>query len=228
MGTGLLDGEEGNDERRLNDGRMIAGCGGTRKNTQACGVYGHMFLSRERSQFGHGNVRSYIRGVTASGVSCGRWRVSTSMKSLTCTVAIDAPSWKVFNFLADPQSLVQWAVTSAVNISTGQGNWWEITMPTMSGLMRMQPNAVFGVVDFHFIQAQGGPWTIPTRVLPDGEHSSELTVTVVPPTEFGSKAMDCSLVMIDRKLDRLKNILEGRDSGTMAFRRSVPGRTALL
>jgi hypothetical protein len=148
------------------------------------------------------------------------------MKSLTCTVAIDAPSWKVFNFMADPESLMQWAVTSAVNVPTGQGNWWEITLPMMSGLMRMQPNAVFGVVDFHFVQAQGGLWTIPTRVLPDGEHSSELTVTVIPPTEFGSKAMDCSLVMIDRKLDRLKNILEGRNSGSMEVRRSVPGRTA--
>ena len=221
MGTGLLDGEEGNDGRRLSDGRLVAGWVGLGKNTQACSVSGNIFLSRERSQFGHGNVRSYIRGVTASGVSCGRWRISKSMKSLTCTVAIDAPSWKVFNFLAEPQSLMKWAVTSAVNVSTGQGNWWEITMPTMSALMRMQPNAVFGVVDFHLVQAQGGHWTIPTRVLPDGEHSSELTVTVIPPTELGSKAMDCSLVMIDRKLDRLKNILEGRDGGSRTFRRSV-------
>lgn len=79
--------------------------------------------------------------------------------------------------------------------------------------MRMQPNAVSGVVDFHFIQAQGARWYIPTRVLLDSEHSSELTVTVFPPTGFGSRALDCSLILIDRKLDRLKDMLEGRDTG---------------
>ena len=154
-------------------------------------------------------MRHLTRGVTPRGIFYGDWWVSQSMKSITRSIFIDAPSWKVFNFLADPESLTQWAVLSLAPIRGGQERGWRVRTQVGTAVLTLRVHPMFGVVDFHFVE-DSQRWCLATRVVTDSHQTSEYIVTVFAPVNFGSRLLDRNVALIDRKLERLKGLMEGR------------------
>lgn len=153
--------------------------------------------------------RQPVRGVTPSGIFYGKWWISASLNSATRVVAIATPFWKVFNFLSDPKNLLQWAVTDIL-VSEGRGaGQFEATTSVGSIEVSMRIEPKFGIVDLSV--AKGQPtWHFFTRVLANSDRACEFIVTVISPSLFGSKLFDASTALVDKKLDRLKLLMEER------------------
>lgn len=152
-----------------------------------------------------------VRMVTSKGVSLGHWRASLSMKSFTCVFAMEAPSWKIFNFLVNPSNLSRWALPENVSILPHHDEWLRVVGPSGASMVRMRANALFEAVDFHFFHLDGTVWEIIFRIVHDTKYSSNVLLTIRPPDEFDLKRLDGGIWVMDKKLARLRRALESKE-----------------
>lgn len=128
-------------------------------------------------------------------------------RSRTKSVGIERPPAAVFAYLADPANWPQWAVVNALAVSPRPGEaWWDMTTPTGPAALRLRPDAATGILDHDFIAAEAS-WTVPARVVPNGD-GAEFLMTFFQPPQFTDDFFDAQNALVDTELGRLKEILE--------------------
>lgn len=128
------------------------------------------------------------------------------LNSITKTVSIAAPVSKVFAFLANPANWPQWAIVNVKSIKPGEGEWWEMQTPVGQAKLRLRPDASLGILD-HDFEAPDARWTVPARVVPNGD-GSEFMMTFFQPPAFTKDFFEQQISLVERELAKLKELLE--------------------
>ena len=81
-----------------------------------------------------------------------------------------------------------------------------MTTPTGPAMLRLRPDAAFGVLDHDFVAAEAS-WTVPARVVPNGD-GAEFMMTFFQPPQFTNSFFDSPIALVDIELARLKEVLE--------------------
>lgn len=128
------------------------------------------------------------------------------LNSITKTVSIAAPVSKVFEFLANPANWSQWAIVNVKSIKPGEGEWWEMQTPVGQAKLRLRPDASLGTLD-HDFEAPDASWTVPARVVANGD-GSEFMMTFFQPPAFAKDFFEQQISLVDRELAKLKELME--------------------
>ncbi|MFF8788912.1 SRPBCC family protein [Streptomyces sp. NPDC015125] len=130
-------------------------------------------------------------------------------RSVTKTVSLARPPAEVFAFLADPANWPRWAVVNIQAIEpTADPEWWLMDTPRGTARLRIRGNAEAGLLDHDYVDREAS-WTVPARVVPNGE-GSEFLLTLFQPPGFSDAYFDQQSALIDTEMDALKQELEGR------------------
>ncbi|GHE08470.1 SRPBCC family protein [Streptomyces alanosinicus] len=133
--------------------------------------------------------------------------MSTSL-SVTKTVSIDRPCEQVFAFLADPANWPRWAVVNIRAIEpTDDPDWWRMSTPLGPARLRLRAHAEFGVLDHDYVDDTAS-WSVPARVVPNGDGADFMITFHRPPTLTEAVFREQS-DLVDTELATLKKILEG-------------------
>ena len=126
--------------------------------------------------------------------------------SITKTVSIAAPPARVFAFLAEAANWLRWAIVNVKSVKPAAGDWWEMETPAGKARLRLRPNAALGTLD-HDFQAPDASWTVPARVVPNGD-GSEFMITFFQPPSFTREFFEEQAALVDRELAQLKLLME--------------------
>ncbi len=128
------------------------------------------------------------------------------LPSITKTVSIQAPVEKVFEFLSNPANWPLWAIVNVKAIRPSDDEWWDMETPAGQAKLRIRPDAATGLLD-HDFHAPDASWTVPARVVPNGDGSEFLLTFFQPPT-FGDDFFKQQISLVDSELAKLKQIME--------------------
>lgn len=129
-------------------------------------------------------------------------------RSVTKTVSLARPAAEVFAFLADPANWPRWAVVNIQAIEpTADPDWWLMDTPRGAARLRIRGNAEEGLLDHDYLDREAS-WTVPARVVPNGE-GSEFLITFFQPPGFSDTYFDEQSALIDNEMAALKRELEG-------------------
>jgi Polyketide cyclase / dehydrase and lipid transport len=132
---------------------------------------------------------------------------SGTRRSITKTVRIDRDVATVFAFLADPANWPRWAVVNVeATWPTADPAWWAMQTPHGQARLRIRAEARYGILDHDFVDPQAS-WTVPARVVPNGD-GSEFMMTFVQPPSFDDTFFDDQIKLVDTELAKLKDVLE--------------------
>ena len=126
--------------------------------------------------------------------------------SITKTISIDAPSDRVFEFLADAGNWPKWAVVNVKSVKPTDGTWWDMETLAGKAKLRIRPNAELGILD-HDFNAPEASWTVPARVVPNGS-GCEFMITFFQPPSFTRGFFEEQVALVDRELAQLKSLME--------------------
>ncbi len=126
--------------------------------------------------------------------------------SVTKTISIDAPAARVFTFVANLANWPKWAIGNVVAVKPGSGDWWALETRTGLGRLRIRPDETTGALD-HDLIAGGMQWTVQARVVARGE-GSEVSMTFVQPPSLANEAFNKQMVLVDKDLAKLKELME--------------------
>lgn len=136
------------------------------------------------------------------------------LNSITKTVSIDAPVGKVFEFLADAGNWAQWAVVNVKSIEPGEGEWWDMETPVGRARLRIRPDASLGLLD-HDFEAPDAAWTVPARVVANGD-GCEFMITFFQPPTFTKEFFEQQIGLVDKELAKLKELMESDSEASVA------------
>jgi uncharacterized protein YndB with AHSA1/START domain len=126
--------------------------------------------------------------------------------SITKSVSIDAPTARVFEFLANAANWPKWAIVNVKSVKPVDGEWWEMETPAGSARLRIRPNVALGTLD-HDFDAPDASWTVPARVVQNGG-GSEFMITFFQPTSFAKEFFEEQVSLVDNELAQLKKLME--------------------
>lgn len=128
------------------------------------------------------------------------------LDTITKTVSIDAPVAKVFDFLADAQNWLKWAIVNVKSIAPGEDGWWRMDTPAGLAKLRIRPHPAHGILD-HDFNAPDASWTVPARVVANGT-GCEFMITFYRPPIFTKESFEQQIALVDKELAQLKRLME--------------------
>ncbi|HUX88598.1 MAG TPA: SRPBCC family protein [Chloroflexota bacterium] len=132
---------------------------------------------------------------------------TSTARAITKSVTIQRDPAAVFRYLSD---LANWPAWGVVNVKAVKPQpeeaWWDLETPQGHGKIRLRPNADLGILDHDFI-GPDAQWTVPARVVPNGE-GTEFMMTFFQPPSFTDDVFVSQLSLVDVELAKLKEILE--------------------
>lgn len=128
------------------------------------------------------------------------------LNSMTKTVSINAPVAKVFQFLSDPANWPKWAVENVKSIKPSVSEWWDMETPVGQARLRIRPDLATGILD-HDFHAPEASWTVPARVVPNGD-GCDFIITFFQPPGFSKDFFEQQVGLVDRELAMLKHLME--------------------
>lgn len=128
------------------------------------------------------------------------------LNSITKIVSINAPVSKVFEFLSNPANWPLWAIVNVKSIKPGESAWWDMETPIGQAKLRIRPDATSGILD-HDFNTPDASWTVPARVVPNGD-GSEFMITFFQPPDFSKDFFEQQISLVDRELAKLKELME--------------------
>jgi len=126
--------------------------------------------------------------------------------AITKSISIDAPTDRVFAFLADAANWPQWAIVNVKSVKRADDQWWDMETPAGMAKLRIRAIAELGILD-HDFQAPDASWTVPARVVPNGS-GSELMITFFQPPALTKQFFEEQAALVDKELAQLKSIME--------------------
>jgi uncharacterized protein YndB with AHSA1/START domain len=128
------------------------------------------------------------------------------LRSITRTVSIEAPTEKVFSFLADAANWPSWSIINVLSVSPAESDWWHMKTPGGMAKLRIRPNAELGILD-HDFNAPEAQWSVPALVVQNGTGTLFMITFFQPPT-FTDAFFDEQVLLVDKELAKLKEIME--------------------
>lgn len=126
----------------------------------------------------------------------------------TVAIRIDRPAAQVYEFVADPARLTEWASGLASSLQQVEGLWVGDT-PAGRATIRFSPRNEFGIAD-HWVSLDGKPEIhMPVRVIAhDGQ--SEIFITVFRQPDMDDETYARDVDWVGRDLARLKQVVESQ------------------
>jgi len=112
----------------------------------------------------------------------------------------------VYDFLADPANMPQWASGLGKGIEQIDGKWLADT-PEGKLEVRFAPVNDFGVLDHEVVTASGESVFVPMRVVANGD-GCELTFTLFRQSGMSDDKFNEDTAWVTRDLETLKTLLE--------------------
>jgi hypothetical protein len=128
--------------------------------------------------------------------------------SKTVSVSIDRAPRDVYEFVANPENLPRWAAGLGRSVSQVQGRWIVQTSSGPMGIRFVDRNDM-GVLDHVVTLASGEEILVPMRVVRNGT-GSEVMVTVFRLPGMSAEKFAEDVTLVQRDLDTLKSVLEGK------------------
>jgi hypothetical protein len=130
-------------------------------------------------------------------------------RSTTKSVTVARSPDYVFSFIADGSNWPKWAVANVKAASRGnEADWWNLSTPHGPARLRIRAQAEQGLLDHDWIDSQAS-WTVPARVVPNGD-GAEFLMTFSQPPSFSDPFFDEQIKLVDIELAKLKEVLEAR------------------
>ena len=122
---------------------------------------------------------------------------------------IDRPAKDVYDYVADPLHLPEWAPGLGSTIELVDGEW---TMDSTLGRITVAfaPRNDFGILDHHVRLESGQVFYNPVRVIADGD-GCEVVFTVRRPPETSDEDFERDVRAVSADLAGLKRLLESRE-----------------
>lgn len=125
-------------------------------------------------------------------------------------ISIRRNAQDVYDFVAAPEHLAQWASGLGKTIRQVDGEWIA-DGPDGEVKVRFAERNAFGVLDHWITTAQGTEISIPLRVIPDGQ-GSNLMLTLLRQPGMSAERFAADAAWVLRDLATLKRLLETRDT----------------
>jgi hypothetical protein len=132
------------------------------------------------------------------------------MRSDTQSVTLPADHAEVFDFLANPENLPQWAVGFCRSIRR-DGDGWLVDTGHEEVPMRFTTDATLGVIDFHFSPAPGVDAVARSRVVPNDDDSEYLFTQFQTP-DMPDEVFEAQRTTLADELEVLRRIFKARAS----------------
>lgn len=129
------------------------------------------------------------------------------VRSITKSIDLAVSPKRAFTFLNDPQNWPKWATINMKNVRPGTNGWYETETRQGKGQLKMLSNADLGILD-HLWKDPQASWTVPARVVPNGEGCTFL-ITFFQPPVMDDKAFNLAAAEVETELRKLKQVLEG-------------------
>ena len=127
-------------------------------------------------------------------------------RSITKSVDLRVAPEKAYAYLHNLMNWPDWAIVNMKQVRPGKDGWFETVTRYGTGQLKMMGNASSGLLD-HLWKDEQASWTVPARVVPNGEGSTFFMTFFQPPV-LDDVAFDAAAKEVDVELKQLKNILE--------------------
>jgi Polyketide cyclase / dehydrase and lipid transport len=127
-------------------------------------------------------------------------------RSITKSIDLRVTPARAFDFLSDPVNWPKWAIVNMKSVKSGSDGWYETETRQGKGQLKMLSNKALGLLDHAWKDPQAS-WTVPARVVPNGEGCTFLMTFFQPPV-MDDKAFDAASKEVEAELTKLKEILE--------------------
>jgi hypothetical protein len=127
-------------------------------------------------------------------------------RSITKSVDLLVTPERAFDFLNNPENWPKWAIVNMKAVKPASDGWYYTETRQGSGQLKMLSNKSLGLLDHVWKDLQTS-WTVPARVVPNGDGATFLMTFFQPPV-LDDRAFDAAAKEVDIELARLKEILE--------------------
>jgi hypothetical protein len=127
-------------------------------------------------------------------------------RSITKSVDLDVRPEEAFDFLNNPENWPKWAIVNMKSVKPASDGWYHTETRQGSGQLKMLSNKSLGLLD-HVWKDPQASWTVPARVVPNGDGCTFL-ITFFQPPVLDDKAFDAAAKEVDIELAQLREILE--------------------
>ena len=127
------------------------------------------------------------------------------MQARTISVSIRCDARRVYDFVAKPEHLPDWAKGLCLSVKKN-GDW---TAETLSGRVRIRftERNDFGVLDHYVTLSTGATLHVPMRVVPNGS-GSEVLLTIFRQKGMTEQQYAEDIRLVEQDLRNLKRIME--------------------
>jgi hypothetical protein len=126
-------------------------------------------------------------------------------RSITKSVDLRVAPEKAYAYLHNLMNWPDWAIVNMKQVKPGKDGWYETVTRYGKGQLKMIGNES-GLLD-HLWKDEQASWTVPARVVPNGEGSTFLMTFFQPPA-LDDMAFDAAAKEVEMELKQLKKILE--------------------
>lgn len=127
-------------------------------------------------------------------------------RSITKSIDIGVSTQAAFTFLNDPMNWPKWAIVNMKSVTPGESGWYDTVTRQGKGQLKMASDLTSGILD-HIWKDPQASWTVPARVVPNGNGCTFL-ITFFQPPVLTDAAFDAAAKEVDREMAKLKEILE--------------------
>jgi uncharacterized protein len=128
----------------------------------------------------------------------------------TKTIRIDRAAADGFDFIADPETMPQWAIHNVKAIRRLEGGRWEMQTPRGKGILIPRYERSGGILDHEFIDAGEGVWRVSARIVSVGPSESVYMITLPKPDLMPAEAFEAGMKLMDDELEALKRCIESQ------------------
>ena len=136
--------------------------------------------------------------------------------TVTKTVQIGRPATDSYAFIADPETMPQWAIHNVQGIRPLDDERWEMQTPRGKAILMPHYEKHGSILDHAFVDASEGVWNVSARIVPAGPSASVYMITLPKPDAMPMEAFEAGMALMDEELAALKACIE-----------SLPARTPM-
>ncbi len=127
-------------------------------------------------------------------------------RSITKSVDLRVGVERAFDFLNNPENWPKWAIVNMKSVKPATDGWYDTETRQGKGQLKMLSNRPLGLLD-HLWKDPQASWTVPARVVPNGDGATFLMTFFQPPV-LDDHAFDAAANEVDIEMAKLKDLLE--------------------
>jgi hypothetical protein len=127
-------------------------------------------------------------------------------RSAMKSIDIRAPFEKAYSFVADPLNWPRFSIVNLRSVTPGDDGWFTTITRFGEGRLKLHAAKDFGIFDHTWKDAQAC-WTIPARVVPNGDGVTVM-LTLFQPPNLSDDQFNEAMKGMDLELNTLRKILE--------------------